>query len=654
MSLRNLPFNFTKGGYQKPSFNNVPFNWTALSSANLQAAINVLGVYQDSTYTYLKECPTYTIAYGGTIQIIKLPCIYGGIRDIGAYIYSNPLHLDLPAYIFVEVRFHNLRAYIKSTTQAIKDLGAYLESVPPVNLNALIHGYAVANLPAIIGGYASLNLPASIGAHPPADLNAILNVIEIFDLPASILGELYKGQADLGAIVNKIFQVGYKNLGAILQGWQVLDLPATIGVVYKWDLNAIIQSSSVFNLQALLNAVAPVNLPANVHGYATKDLLAYILGGFGPGDIQASIFGIGPKDLNAYIEGFKGVEIPFDLPAILLGTQEFDLNAIIGIIDAANLGAIINATGGALNLPATIIPNVLRLKRAINVSLLEHTDLRAMINFQCFSSGFRNLHAYLYPIYKHDLSAVIWGWKTDDGYANLAAYINGAEYNVEDKFTLTMVPDVTKFTSLRLKFGSYSSYYVEDTLPVYFNSYPAYNLSASINGILQNYDLLASITPLIQANYTELSPGITAKSHETVIKFSDKGIPIWEKEVEIVFDKAGADPFRYFYVDDEAKVYRTERGRHWQIRVSAYHEDLDDFIERYGMRTKYVYGMSKYGSIDEAIRDLIDRTSTYRMSDIGARITCIPPVMYNLGAEINPIVVKSWVKSLGASITGIT
>ncbi|MHA1355734.1 MAG: hypothetical protein ACTSR1_11230, partial [Candidatus Heimdallarchaeota archaeon] len=122
-NMNNIPFKFSTGGYQKPSFGEVPFKFglrpSFSSIADLQAAINVLS--QD----YLKECPTQVIGYGTHgIQILKLPCIYGGIRNIGGYVYGNPPNVDLHATIISVSNWSDLSAYVKSTIQAHKNLGA--------------------------------------------------------------------------------------------------------------------------------------------------------------------------------------------------------------------------------------------------------------------------------------------------------------------------------------------------------------------------------------------------------------------------------------------------------------------------------------------------------------------------------------------------
>jgi len=111
-NIRNVFFKFSTGGYSKPQFEKVLFSFglrpSYSSTSDLQAAINVLS--QD----YLKECPTQVIGYGTHgIQILKLPCIYGGYRHLSGYIYGNPPNRDLHATIISVSNWSDLSAYVQ-------------------------------------------------------------------------------------------------------------------------------------------------------------------------------------------------------------------------------------------------------------------------------------------------------------------------------------------------------------------------------------------------------------------------------------------------------------------------------------------------------------------------------------------------------------
>jgi hypothetical protein len=187
-----------------------------------------------------------------------------------------------------------------------------------------------------------------------------------------------------------------------------------------------------------------------------------------------------------------------------------------------------------------------------------------------------------------------------------------------------------------------------------FGSYYTANLPAIVTGILESANLSASIKAVFDWNYSELPPYVNPKTHEIVIDFDANWKENWRRFVEIFFDFTGDSPYHYFYVSGADKVYRVDRDRHWVVRAKSY-QRVSGMIERRGVRRKYIFKMSDYANVDEAVRDLIDRVSTYRRANLGAYITGgFGPT--DLRASINgipdPRPIRSWVKHLHASITG--
>lgn len=598
--IDSLPFRFTDAGYQKPDFGGVPFRIGLRTSttqvSDLQGAINVMGVYQASTYTYLKECPTIVVGYVQSgVQILKLPCIYGGIRDLGAS----------------------------------------------------LHGWQAADFPSYIYGI------------PPRDLQAILNVIEIRDLPTYVIGVWWKGQKDLGGLVQDIFLREYLDLPILIHGWDTKELQGLITAVYFRDLGASISPFTGIDLPAYVLGIGARLLYANIHGWDTKDLVSYAIGAYGPGDLQASLNTVPSQNMNAYIRGFKGIQIPFNLVSYLEGSYARSLSAFINIIDSANLSAYITPTGKSANLGAVLIPKTILIRKAVLISLLEHKNLPAMINFMCMLSDGKNLSAYVYALMKSDLRANIIGWygSTSDNIKDLSAYINSAVYEVQDRLEFVrFVPyDAReKYTLLKIRFSSMGVHYVTDTIDVKFESYYNRDLTAQVEGILTSSNLSASLTPQFDLNYTELPPWIIPKTHEVVINL-EKLEEQWKLFVEIMFDHAGDDDFHYFYINAEQKVYRLERDRHWTIWVKSYIPDDTSIIDRRNVRFKYGFNMSNYNSVDEAVRDLIDRVSSYRKANLSAQITAYHPETYkNLNAVLQAKFVYRWNESLNSLINAVS
>ena len=304
----------------------------------------------------------------------------------------------------------NLQALINVIT--VKNLGASIigKSIYSIaNISAYIHGWDTKDLLSYVHGWSAKDLSSSIYSIPPKDLQAILNVIEIRDLPADITGEWWHDQYDLPAEFYKIFMRGEKDLESMIYGLGKLDLPAYITAVYFKDLLAVIQGNDTVDLPSTISPIAPENLQGLIHGWDTRYLQAFINGVYGPYDLRAFLNAISPKDLSAYIRGYKGIQIPFDLQGIVEGWYTSDLPAYLSFVFPADLQAYLNAIGKTADLGASIIPSTILMKRALQIPLLEHKDLGALINFMCFGSAYYELPAYLYALHKLDLPAFIIG-----------------------------------------------------------------------------------------------------------------------------------------------------------------------------------------------------------------------------------------------------
>lgn len=650
-TMSGIGFEFTTGGYTSPSMQDVNFNFgapTYQQTADLQAAINVLGLYQTSTYTYTKECPTYVVGYNvHGIQIIKSPCIYGGIRDLGVYIHGNPEARDLIAEITALLPGAVLSAYIKGTIRNTTDLFAYIKGTVRNTMD----------LPAQILGEFNVgqaNLISYLQAVPPKDLSAYLNVIEIRGLLATIQGDLFKSSKDLGAVIYKIVQSGAANLSGFVHGYSTLDLFAQIGIIYYKDLTAYIRGIKYIDLNASLYAIAPVDMYGFIHGYDTKDLSASLIGGYGPNDLRGYLISIPPTDLQAYIGGYKGIKTPFDLRAIVDGYYTQDLFTVINVVAPINLLAYLNAVGKTMDLPATIFPMVIHLKKVLNVALLEHNDLWAIINAHCFNSGTNDLSAYVYPLMKSDIKACVVGWKggTADTINDLAAYINVSDYMVEDNLNVKVFLNDIK-TQLKLSFQDDSGkiYNTFDTLCVKFGNFISNDLSAYIYGLPTAKDLNANINVLQQLPYRQAPEYVKIKNREVIINI-DRFEPQWSRVAELFFDNYGdGDPFYYFYVEGENKVYRLNRDKHWIVRAVGYTKTPEGYnVDRLKIWRKYIFDMSKYTTIDEAIRDLIDRVAFFRRNSLSAYIKGVLPPHKDLNAFMTVKSYYHWAGHLTADM----
>lgn len=630
--IRDLIFRFTPGSYTPQSFAEVPFRFgyrpVYSETSNMTAALNVMGLYQTTTYTYLRYCPTYVIGYTRYgVQIIKGRCVYGGIRDIGAYISAQPPHLDLPAYIFGEVGFvsgyKNLPALISGLykrdlgsiigVHEAGNIGGYLNVLSTTydDITGSLHGFDTYDLNGILRGLQHRSLPSYLNPIVGVDLNAYLNVWPQRDLPGNIYGW---STSDLSAYLNTM---------------QKYDLPVTIGVhppvdlpVYPlrvWarevtsdlsaylmglvadDLPAYLRCKYFSDLNSYLFVIDPVYLTASIHGWDIKNLPASLVGTRYPYDLSASLTPIPEaiKDLG----GFLRAMYTRDLTANVHAWWVNNLSALIVSQTAPDLHAYINPTGYSRDLPSSIYPKRIRLTTVLSVSTMENLNLSAMINAACGSSMGLDLPAYIRCVYKSDLSALIRGYIQNWQQANLSASIGYSDnYSVIDKLPL----------SISLRAGKYR---VEDKLPIYFSLFRGgSSLGAYITGILTSQDLSAEITATYLDNY-HFDRSI---DRFRVYFLNRMGISETFETVELVFKSVVAD---YFYSSSGNVAWKTNRLDRWALELSSYIPRTEALnIRRKLHKAGTLYDLTRFNSVDEAMKHVIDYITTYPQSDLSALI----------------------------------
>jgi len=631
----NIPFNFGAGGYQAPDFNNISLNFTNViqsQMADLHAAVNVMQTYQQTTYTFLRYCERYIVGYGQHgVQIIKGRCYYGGIRDIGAVIGAHQprdlpssvkglFAVDLPAYVevLVEKGTGDLPAVIG--THPPVDLGSIIGGHLPGNLSAYIRGFAFEDLSAYLKGLVKEGLPASILPVPPEDLPAYLRIWPQEDLPAAVHGWDYK---DLSGYLNTIAwqnlpaAIGThrpRNLQALIRGWGrevPADLPAFI---HGWDidgLGAYIRGTLKAELPAYLLPIQPRNLSAFIYGWDTLDLGAVITVQQYPWNLPASINITGDyNDLPATIDGKKAVTLPTDLWAYIHPMRgKIDLPAAIGVRYARDLGAFIDPGKDISNLPARIYPKRLRLTGILNVITMAHSDLSATISLPCFYSDLRYLSAYIRPVFKADLSALIHPIDPNLGTSDLSASI-GYALN-------TLVQDKIKINLNIAPLG----HRTEDKLTINFRIFRSgLSLGATITGERAPANLSAYINAVTISPYEFDSWKFKERVYETTYT---QELVDWQ-DVYISFLSTVKDYYYSSYSDVVAKVDRTS---HFVTKVASYFSpNKSGLLNKKLHKVRYLYDMTSYESTDESIRDAIVYVTSTPISELGAYINAIRPL----------------------------
>lgn len=586
--------------------------------ADLQARINVLLLYREDTYTYLKECPTIIVGFNATVpQFLKLPCIYGGIKDIGSYAKAT-----------TEQSF-DLTSVSRATIRVISDLGAitkgiYIESV--VNLLGYAKQTYIQTLD--LSSYLKDNI------EQPLDLRTLLkgwaykvpvdlrNVIKIWfyenevDLPVYIK-QTYEQSLDLPSYLKDNIEQ-YLNLGNSLHGWQEEVLYGYIFTFESKDLPSSIASIRLANLGAYLNTVESINITSSLHGWDTLNLLKSITGVYGPYDIQSSLYAIDARNLSAYIKGFKGIKIPFNLQGIVSSYYYQDLLSNISSTNSVDLLSYLTATGGYADVGSAAYPKVISVRSYIPISLLDHKDLLGFINQGCFGSAFKNLYSSVIAQHARDLRGTAFPVR-EGTIVDLTSYINAANYLVQDVITITLSKTTSKLVNVPVRFSFKAPILTYDTINITTGQHSYKQLSSYIKGMHFTADLSGTLTCAADTSYyvDNVRPISHPGSTNQVVLHLTGGREDWRREVEIMFRSTAKE---YFYLSRANKVVKYEDDTRWSMIITGFDRVIDGDIDRDKVRSHYLTDLRKYVTIDAAIRDLIDRVTMYRQTDLAGNI----------------------------------
>lgn len=618
----DFPFEFTDEGYAGPSFSR------GTSMSNLRAAITGAELERD----YLKSCDEYVLGFNqNAIQILRSNCIYGGIRDLQASIAVLSHIRDLPGYI--------KQTYI-SQIDILKTIRGWGQDY--LDIDGTIKGWKtqVKNLPALlrqtspededIPAYLTVfyaqqeDLRNIVKGWSTGNVVDLINTIRIWyedeeDIPAYLKPTIQDG-VDLPTIVYKIWQHQQEDLNKMLHGWQEAQLQKIIRAFHTYDLPVAVRSTYFDDLSGWLYAIQPVDIPANLMGWATGDLPAYIAKGEYDGDLQTNIFGVGPEDLPVNIYAKLGIAIPKDLSVYLSGSYSADLNLMLNIINSYDLGAYLNSSLDFSDIIFKIYPRLIHVKHHINVSFLEHRDLVGIINFPCFSSDFRDLSSYIFVHNSKDLKFSIWGADYSN-VVDLRCSINASDYLSADTITVKYFNDPLPVTTTTLKYEYKQPVYSFNTIGVWTNTSTRdiSDLAATVTGAHITKDLPVYIRAY--SNFHYRSPNVQETFVTLKLKNNQED---FRRYVELTFNSYAN---QYTYFSGNQKAYRDFRNDHWVIRVEG-HEILPvgRGFEKSKVRRKYIFNLRNYESIDEAIRDMVDRVTNMKSSDLGVFIESVGSV----------------------------
>ena len=671
--IHNIPFAFNTGGYSVPNFNNLSFNFSTKTlnstSSYFNAAISVMGTYQTSTYSFLKYCERYIIGYATSgVQIIQGKCYYGGIRDIGGYIYGLQIK-DLSSFIkgcpvsdligFIEghlpadlnsfvdgVTFVDLACYLRGDA-IMSELTAFIAAHLPENLIANIYGWDARDLNGIITSLYSSNLPSEIFPIPYINLLAYLKVWPQIDITSSIYGWQ---TIDLSGYIDIIFSRDLSayinaaiyplNLRANIKGWArevYNDLNSNIFVYGIRDFPADIRGTVLSNLTGSLFSVLPKYISASIRGWQTSDLFVDITSNMWPWDLKASIIGSGAyKNLPVEIIPRFSINNPHDLSAYILSTRGLsNFSASMGIFQKSDLFAFIDTGKDISNLMASLTPKMIRLAGIISIITMEHLDLSATISIPCFYSNFKDLSGHIVSVYMKDLQGIINGIGWIKGVSELSARWGYSDkYVVQDKF------------SINLSITTKTRYIVEDKLYLYLQIFrQSMGLGASVTGIYRNIDLSAyvyglAVKPHDFGSYKNKERVYFRNYTQEVIDF---------EIVDMEFEDIVRD---YMYNDISYLVTKTDRYEHLLTKISSYYsKSTSERLNKKLHKTKILYDLRKFDSIDSAVKYAINYVTSYSYSDFSVYLNVVGQYI-GLNASLNTLRLLSSYNNMTSDING--
>lgn len=626
----DFPFEFTDEGYAGPSFNR------GTSMSNIRAAITGAELERD----YLKSCDEYIVGYSqNALQILRSNCVYGGIRDLQASIAVLSHIRDLPAYIKQTYASQfDITKIVRGWGQDNLDLTETIKGWKTIHKDLpfyLKQGYSDdVDIPVYLKTFYAQqeDLRNIVRGWSTGNVVDIINTIRIWhedtkDIPAYLKTTIQQ-DLDLPTIVYKIWQHQQEDLNKMLHGWQEAQLQKIIRAFNFLDLPVAVRSTYFDDLAGWLYAIQPVDIPADLHGWAIGDLSAHIAKGEYDGDLPTNIFGVAPKDLPVSIQVRLGLAVPKDLPVYLSGAYSEDLNLRLNIIQRFDLNAYLNSSLDFSDLTFKIYPRLIHVKHHINVSFLEHRDLAAIINFPCFSSAFRDLSSYIFVHHSKDLKFYIWGADYSN-IVDLRCSINASDYLSADTINIKYFHDSQPMSITTLKYEHKQPIYSFNTINMWTNTFTrdATNLAAAITGDYITRDLPVYIRAY--SNFHHRSPNVQETFVTLKLKNNQED---FRRYVELTFNSY-ADKYTYF--SGNQRAYRNNRNDHWVIRVEG-HELLPvgRGIEKRKVRRKYIFNLKNYESIDEAIRDMVDRVTNLKTSDLTAYIESTNDRVANLGAYV--------------------
>lgn len=514
-----------------------------------------------------------------------------------------------------------LLGYIRTSIAGSSSIAGFIEPIPPVDLYALVSGYAYEYLTAVIesippedllasisgvvyrdllsnivgsyrdevvatySGYFSSGLQAKIGIRDTKDLATRYRAFQETEATHDVGGYIKPAAAGTQTLLSSISGVYWKDLSGNVYGITTSGQEALYGV-YSGTIDGILIASiegagGLKDLSAKVTCTTSGSreLIANINGYSDSYLYAEINPDTGS-VLYANILPSGPfgnYPLLATISGFKVTD--------LLGQYEVDTTGLIS-------GAITPIPPA--DLYASIAPKVFYIDSSLPINTYPFEELRAVINLsECQTTG-----AF------EDLAVIISGNNATSLEAKVVS-IAGQLSLAQDRVSVNL-----KYPSLSedwLLFILQSPALYSTKLPLFVTNSPLADLFASITAVQCSSDLTAAInalyTPAIPKSGLPLAEWVNTKTGET-------------KFVNVYFEGSVSD---FYYSSEANTVYPGNAGDSLEIVVETFQREGEVTLlsRKLNVKKCKINNISNFSTIDAAIRFGI----MYAASEISADLT---------------------------------
>jgi len=602
---------------------------------------------------YATECRRIVLGYAkGTIQVLKLPCVFKSADTLESFIYGNPLSIYLNAYIAVQIPSLYLHSFIRVMT--FTDTLSYTAFIRNIEHTSNI--YFKVFIRVLQGKSIYFDLKSLLYSVEPFKLNAFINIIEFYDIHVNIEGVYLKGFLDLKTSFFKIYLRQSLSIKSFIYGWAYVYLK---GYIFSKRYKLLSTYITGINLSSLFLNTYLVSIPYKefsvyLHSYAIKDLHIYLSANLAYLNLIGSIYCIPFKVLYGVIKGFKGFNQTKFLYTYINKDLYKDLYITISTMKLFDLITYINTGRLYKDLVVSIKPSILKSSSVIAISLLQSVYLYAMINTYCLNSNYKVLYAYCDILFKKDLVGYVIGWDNtfySRNIKDLSCFINTSSYEVLDYIHIRAAETYRPYAQFKINGGTLKkASKIENSFNLIGGN--LVTLNTYIYGQLHSKSLVAFIQPKILPNFTTTPMYEQFKHTEQVLDINNFSAGRNPRYVNIKINSGEDGSPIYYYIKNYDKIYSLDRNKSylWAFHIESYYYKASS-RSKSSVRVSDYVNLEDYSDIDEQIKFILQKHGTLFKKDLYGFIKASLPLnCIDLYVKYSIVSRKHWFKNLNVFI----